>query len=335
MTSMNRKLSEILGDPRIRLIAADAIRKKDISQDDIWDKTLAQLREIQFGGNLQRGFDRLFAAAESGKWYYPLYSEAECRENPAREGTNLVWFPSADPAAAERPYILLVPGGGFVNVWNLTEGWPVAAQYNDLGYHVFILTYQVEGGPCRLGREMEDFARALRLIRDREKEFGIHWDQYITCGFSAGGYLICLWNVPEKGAAAFGLPGALASFPVYPWVSLKLDAENAEDEENREDFDPESDIELFGCTPEEAAESPFEIPDHVQAFPPCAIFAAAEDTLVSPDHSRRLAAALEKQGIPCLLEIGPTGGHGFADATGMCMAGWTERAVRWFESLEQ
>ena len=48
-----------------------------------------------------------------------------------------------------------------------------------------------------------------------------------------------------------------------------------------------------------------------------------------------LAAALEKHGIPCRLEIGPTGGHGFADATGMCMAGWTERAVRWYESLQR
>ena len=55
--------------------------------------------------------------------------------------------------------------------------------------------------------------------------------------------------------------------------------------------------------------------------------------MVLPANSKMLAAALEKQGIPCRLEIGPEGGHGFADGTGMCMAGWTERAVRWFESL--
>ena len=28
-------------------------------------------------------------------------------------------------------------------------------------------------------------------------------------------------------------------------------------------------------------------------------------------------------------------GHGFADGTGMCMAGWTERAVRWYEELKK
>ena len=57
----------------------------------------------------------------------------------------MVWLPSDAPEADERPFILLVPGGGFVNVWNLTEGWPVAAQFNSEGYHVFILTYQVDG----------------------------------------------------------------------------------------------------------------------------------------------------------------------------------------------
>ena len=61
------------------------------------------------------------------------------------------------------------------------------------------------------------------------------------------------------------------------------------------------------------------------------IFLAAQDELVSPEHSKRLAAALDAAGIPCRLEIGETGGHGFADGTGMCMEGWPERAIDWFE----
>lgn len=329
---MNRTLGNVLEDPAIARIAKDAIRKMDLTKEEMWNKTLQELKEDRFGGDLARGFDRLFEAAGSGNWYWPLYSGAELAGKGEREGTNLVWFPSKDPKAGERPYILLVPGGGFVNVWNLTEGWPVAAQFNDLGYNVFILTYQVEGGPCRLDNEMGDFARALEIIRDREAGFGVRWDHYITCGFSAGGYLICLWNVAEKGYAAHGMPKPQASFPVYPWVSLKLDAEIAGDEEEQEDFNPEEDIELFGCAYTEAMESPLEIPDHAGNFPPCAIFLAAGDTMVNPEHSRRLAAALEKQGIPCRLEIGETGGHGFADGTGMSMAGWTERAIRWYEN---
>ena len=322
---MERTLGEILSDPKISRIAPDAIRKWDLSKEEMWNKTLSRLRADHFGGELREGFERLFAAAETGDWYYPLYSGEECAEDPERKGVNLVWFPSADAAADAKPYILLVPGGGFVNVWNLTEGWPVANQFNRLGYHVFILTYQVDSPDRQMERSLGDFARAIRLIAENEKKFRVRGDKYITCGFSAGGYLVCLWNT-EMGYPAFGLPKPAATFPVYPVVTLRPEIAYTPD-------DPEEAVWLYGCDMETARKSAYEIPDHVDGFPPCAVFLAAGDELVSPENSKLLAAALEKKGIPCYLEIGPEGGHGFADGTGMCMAGWTERAVRWVEKL--
>ena len=320
-------LGDLLSDPRISAIAPDAIRNRNLMEEPLWNKTLSQLQaEHVFSGEIGEGFRRLYQAAESGNWYYPLYTEEECAENGARRGTNLVWFPSDAEGADDRPYILLVPGGGFVNVWNLTEGWPIAGQFNRYGYHVFILTYQVDGEEKLLEKNMEDFARALNLIRGREKEFHVRADRYITCGFSAGGYLICLWNT-AKGYPAHGLPKPQASFPVYPVTSLKERIRYGA--ENRR-----ASIRLYGCPVEEAAKQEYEIPDHVEGFPPCAIFLAAGDELVSPENSKLLAAALEKHGIPCRLEIGPEGGHGFADGSGMCMEGWTRRAVQWYEETQ-
>ena len=203
MTNENKTLGELLSDPRIAPIAKDAIRCRDLASEPVWSKTPAELRDEHFfSGNISRGMARLVQAAETGSWYYPLYSEEECAENPARRGVSLVWFPSGEAGADDRPYLLIVPGGGFVNVWNLTEGWPVAEQFNRLGYHAFILTYQVEGQENLLKKNMEDFARALRLIRANESVFHVRSGQYITCGFSAGGYLVCLWNT-KKGWPAF------------------------------------------------------------------------------------------------------------------------------------
>ncbi len=329
---MFKTLGEILSDPRIAKIAPDAIRNWDLSGEKLWNRTLEQLKEEHFGGELKEGFDRLFAAVATGEWYYPLYTEAECEAAPARKGVNLVWFPAEDKAADDRPYLLLVPGGGFVNVWNLTEGWPVAAQFNRLGYHVFILTYQVDGTENLLEKNMGDFARALLLIRDNAERFHVNAERYMTCGFSAGGYLVCLWNT-GKGYPAHNLPKPQATFPVYPVVSLKLDLVNDQPEGDTEE-DRKGDIRLYGCSVWEAVNECYEIPEHVEGFPPTALFLAAGDELVSPEHSKLLAKALEERNIPCRLEIGPEGGHGFADGTGMCMAGWTERAVRWLESLE-
>ena len=332
MIDERKTLKELLTDPLIAKIAPDAIRFMDLSKEDLWEKSLEQLRKECFGGDLAAGFERLFEAVRSGEWYYPLYTEEECAENADRKGTNLVWMPSGVEGADNRPFILLVPGGGFVNVWNLTEGWPVANQFNRLGYHVFILTYQVAGRDHLLEQEMNDFARALCLIRDHADRFRVDWQRYITCGFSAGGYLVCLWNVPEKGYASHDMPKPQAVFPVYPVVSWKqlIRYTEAEDEEEDADFNEA----LFGCDIVTAANSAFEIPDHTEEFPPCAIFVAGGDELVNPENSRLLHQALERNGIPCRLEVGPSGGHGFADGTGMCMAGWTERAVRWYEGLQ-
>ena len=326
MNFENERLGVLLSDPRIAPIAKDAVRGRDMSTETIWDYTLLRLREEQFfTGSIAPGIERLYKAAETGEWYYPLYSEEECAKSPARKDVNVVWFPSEEAGADERPFILLVPGGGFVNVWSLTEGWPVAEQFNRYGYHVFILTYQVEGEERLLEKNMEDFARALTFIKENAKKFHLCGDQYITCGFSAGGYLVCLWNT-KKGYPLHGLPKPQATFPIYPVTSLRKDIRYGEE-------DLASAIRLYGCSLSEAAETEFNIPEHVEGFPPSAIFVAAEDELVDPRNSKVLAEALTKKHLPCRLEVGPTGGHGFADSSGTCMAGWTKRAAEWFESL--
>ena len=154
-------LGDLLSNPKIRPVAQDAIRRRNLKEEELWNMTLSQLKEEHFfSGEINDGIRRLYEAADTGDWYYPLYSEKECDEDEARRGVSLVWFPSADPEADNRPFMLVVPGGGFVNVWNLTEGWPIAEQYNRCGYHAFILTYQVgeEAGNGLLQKNMEDFA---------------------------------------------------------------------------------------------------------------------------------------------------------------------------------
>ena len=327
MTLRERTLGSILEDPAIAEIAPDAISKWDLSKEDFYHWTLQEIAEKKGWDCLERGFESLFRAAQ-GKYYYPLYTEEECVGAPEKKNVNFVHFASEDPRADGRPFILLVPGGGFVNVWNLTEGWPMARHFNERGYHVFILTYQVVTEASAV-KAMSDIARAMEIIRKHRDEFHVDPDNYLTCGFSAGGYVVCLWNT-EKGYSAFGIPKPRACFPVYPVTSYRLmEAEEWDEGEDKDEVARSS----VGCTMKEACESCFEIPEHAEGFPPTALFLAAGDDLVDPEHSKKLAKALEKNGIPCRLEIGPTGGHGFADGTGMCMEGWPERAIDWFESL--
>ncbi|MBR4223307.1 MAG: alpha/beta hydrolase [Oscillospiraceae bacterium] len=327
------RLGTLLSDERIAPIAPDAIRARDLSKEPLWDMTLSALRDEHiFMGDIGRGFARLYRAADTGSWYYPVYSEEERAADPTCADVNIVWLPSDDKAADDDPFILLIPGGGFVNVWSLTEGWPVADRFNAMGYHVFVLTYRVGCGLLTeqkglLDRDMEDIAHALCFIRDNRDIFHTDADRYITCGFSAGGYLVCLWNT-EIGHVRHELPKPQASFPIYPVTGIKCDMAGGLSEEEKIFVSN-----LCGMPPEEALTTAYETTEHVEHFPPCALFLAADDGLVSPDNSKALAKALEDAGIPCRLEIGKEGGHGFADGTGMCMEGWTERAIEWYESL--
>lgn len=324
---LNKTLKELLESPVISEIAPDAISKWDLSKEEFYNWTLQEIKDRMGWKTLAKGFSGLFDVANKGDYYYKLYSEEECVNHQEKENTNFVFFPCDDAQANQKPFIFLIPGGGFVNVWNLTEGWPVARIFNELGYHVFILTYQV-GVEAAAVKAMDDIARAMNIIRDKKEEFGVNPDSYITCGFSAGGYIACLWNT-EVGYQKFDICKPMACFPVYPVTSYRLmDAEEWEEGEDKDEFAHSG----VGVDMEAACNSCFEIPEHVEGFPMTALFLAAEDELVDPEHSKLLAEALHKANIPCRLEIGPTGGHGFADGVGMCMEGWPERAIKWYES---
>ena len=323
-----RTLKSILEDPLISEISKDAISKWDLSKEEFYDWTLKDIGEKVGWRNMATGFERLFDVASSRQYYYKLYSEDERAKDPEKENINIVYLPSDDEKAADRPFILLVPGGGFVNVWSLTEGWPVAARFNKKGYNVFVLTYRVSVDLAAV-KSMEDVARALQLIKSRSEEFGVDPDKYITCGFSAGGYVICLWNT-DKGYRKFNLPKPQACFPIYPVTSYRVIRDTKWDIGETKDAYAQSSV---GCSLEEACNSSFEVPLHVEGFPPTAIFVAAEDELVDTDHSKNLATALEEAGIKVRFEMGETGGHGFADGDGMSMEGWPERAIEFYESL--
>ena len=65
MIDERKTLKELLTDPLIAKIAPDAIRFMDLSKEDLWEKSLEQLRKECFGGDLAAGFERLFEAARS------------------------------------------------------------------------------------------------------------------------------------------------------------------------------------------------------------------------------------------------------------------------------
>ena len=332
MTNDNLKdktLQELLENPLIAAVSKDAIRKMDLSKEEYYTWTLQEIADKMGWKNLERGFKRLFEVASKGDYCYRLYDPKECEGDSEKESAHIVFFPSDDAVANERPFIFLVPGGGLVNVWNLTEGWPVAYTFNELGYNVVILTYQVDLDEGAL-IAMEDFARAFEIIEAKKDVFHVDPSRYVTCGFSSGGYLVCLWN-SEIGYRKYAKAKPSGCLPIYAMTSYRLlrDCVEWEDEKEME----ECAMETVGCSMEEACNSFFEIPEHVEGFPPTYVVTMEGDNVCNPEHSKMLVKALEAAKIPCKFELGPDGWHGFADGIGMIMEGWPKRATDWLREL--
>ena len=55
MIDERKTLKDLLMDPLIGKIAPDAIRFMDLSKEELWEKSLAQLRKEYFGGDLAGG----------------------------------------------------------------------------------------------------------------------------------------------------------------------------------------------------------------------------------------------------------------------------------------
>ena len=80
---MDKTLREMLENPLVSEIAPDAISKWDLSKEEFYGWTLQEIADRMGWGCLERGFKRLFKAAEGE---VPRHCPAEDREKHAYEG---------------------------------------------------------------------------------------------------------------------------------------------------------------------------------------------------------------------------------------------------------
>ena len=329
MFTKEMSVKEILADPEIQEFVPGMVVNWDISKNyPYYDLPLEEAYQKEGGWNyesLLSGMNKLLAEKRKGNGLIQLYTDEEIQADPKKAEARMVWFPSDDPKASEKPYIIVVPGGGYVNVWNISEGYPIAAHFNQLGFHAFILTYRVVG-PKLLPAPTEDFAQALKVIKNHQEYFGVQWDNYLATGFSAGAHLISTWGMDNHGYSTYGMPKPAALFPIYAPISWKLCLED-------EDHDGFA-ISAIGMTVKEAAASDWNIDEHVENFPPSYIVCTEDDELVNPEHSRRLKRALDAAGVPAELEIGARGHHGFGEGRDADTWGWIERAAAFYEKVK-
>ena len=230
-----------------------------------------------------------------------------------------------------RPAVLILPGGGYEEC-SPREADPVAVQFLQAGYQVFILDYTVKPAPLRWQPAIDAAGAVLHLRRNAEM-LRVDPDRIAVCGFSAGGHLAgttaILWNAPAV-QQALGITGTEARpnavVLAYPVVTAGAFAHQGS-------FDN-----LAGSDRELRAM--FSLENHVQeGLPPFFLWHTVDDTTVPVQNSLLLAQALTEHHVPYELHLFAHGKHGSSTCTAEVnasnphTASWVALCTEWLAEV--
>lgn len=148
---------------------------------------------------------------------HKIYTDEEIAKDPRKGTVRLVYMPSASEKKAK--FMLVCPGGGYLNLSTAGEGCCIAGKANEAGFTAFVLEYRV-GENCSDHAPLEDLGRALQFINANADKFNVETEGYSLCGFSAGGNLIGLFGTDKYGYKNFdGVSKPAALLMGYPWCN--------------------------------------------------------------------------------------------------------------------
>ena len=209
--------------------------------------------------------------------------------------------------------VVVCPGGAYQILALDLEGTEVCDWLNSEGITAVLLKYRV---PKRPGLEkhtaaLQDAQRALGLVRQHAKDWGIDPKKIGLLGFSAGGHL-----------------AALASNQCEPRSYPAVD--DADSISCRPDFT----VLIYPAYLTVKEEGDRLAPEfHLTADTPPTFIAMAEDDPVRVENALFYAAALKKAKVPFELHIYPSGGHGYGlRPTKDLVTTWPKRAADWMRS---
>ena len=114
-------------------------------------------------------------------------------------------------ARATGTAVIVIPGGGYRELWMDHEGVNVARFLNGQGIAAFVLKYRLPGAPGSpyiADDALSDLMRAIRLVRSRAPEWGVDARRIGVLGFSAGG------NLAGRGLMSSDPGDATAAAPI-------------------------------------------------------------------------------------------------------------------------
>ena len=198
------------------------------------------------------------------------------------------------PELATGRAVVACPGGGYSGLAVNHEGYDWAPYFNKQGIALIVLKYRMPKGDRTL--PISDAEAAMKMVRDSADVWNLNPNDIGIMGSSAGGHL--------ASTIATHAPEALRpNFQIlfYPVITMDKSFTHMGPHDNLLGKDASADLEKeFSNEKQVTKETP-------RAF----IVYSDDDKVVPPANGVNYYLALNKKGVPSVLHIYPTGGHGW------------------------
>lgn len=224
--------------------------------------------------------------------------------------------------------IIVVPGGGYSILAIKHEGHDVARALNEMGIAAFVLKYRLPDDSTMVDPSIgpvQDAQRAIQLVREKAKEYGVKTGHLGILGFSAGGHLASTAGTHfdthyiEVGKKTNLRPDFQVL--IYPVISLTDSL-----------MHKGSRTKLLGEHPSQEKIRAFSNDQRVtDKTPPAFLVHAKNDKGVLIQNSRQFYAACLQHKVPAELYEFEEGGHGFGMINPTSDVKWMELLQQWLK----
>jgi len=224
--------------------------------------------------------------------------------------------------------VIICPGGSYKVLTYQGEGVRTAKEFIKKGIAAFVLKYRLPDDSTMVDKTigpLQDAQRAIQLLRENAKNWGIDTNRIGVVGFSAGGHLAATLATHFQKAVIENQnntnlrPDFLIL--VYPVISMQDGLTHHDSREN-----------LLGKNPVKEIIDLYSNELQVNSnTPPAYITHAGDDKLVDVDNSIIFYEKLRHSTVSAELLIYPKGGHGFI--FGLPVDDWMGPIYKWMQKF--
>ncbi len=222
--------------------------------------------------------------------------------------------------------VVICPGGGYAVEAAGHEGADVAKELSNAGIAAFVLKYRLPSDETMKNKEigpLQDAQQAIKMVRERAKEWNINPDRIGIMGFSAGGHLASTAGTHYTKALIENSNNTSLRpdfmLLIYPVISFQDSLGHIGSRDN-----------LLGKNPSQEKKDYYsnelQVTDNT---PPTFLVHASDDNAVKVENSIAFYEALIKHHVPAEMHIYQNGGHGFGMHLPKNKDLWLDRCKNW------